>query len=135
MTAQQVVNLMTERDPFSKWLKLETDLVESGFCKLHYTVRHDMLNAFGSVHGGILFAASDSAFAFACNGHGILTVALEASISFVRPAAEMDILHVEAKEIHLGHKTGLYDVRTCHADGTLVSAFRGTAYRTGKAIE
>lgn len=126
---------MLERDEFSRWLGLEIDEIGSGYCRLHYRVKREMLNGFGHVHGGILFSASDSAFAFAGNSHGIVTVALDVSITFTRPASEGEVLTVEAKELHLGHKTALYQIHTTNAEGTLVAAFKGTAYRTGKAID
>lgn len=126
---------MTARDEFSRWLGLEIDVIEKGYCKLHYTVKREMLNGFGNIHGGILFSASDSAFAFAGNSHGIITVALDVSITFTQPAKEGEVLQVEAKELHLGNKTGLYDIRTTNAEGKLVAIFKGTAYRTGKAVE
>ena len=94
-----------------------------------------MLNGFEKIHGGVLFSAADSAFAFACNSHGIITVALDVSITYTRPCVEGDVLVVEAKEIHLGNKTGLYDIRTTNAKGELVCMFKGTAYRTGKKVE
>jgi acyl-CoA thioesterase len=135
MTPQEIIDIMTARDEFSRWLGLEIDVIEKGYCKLHYTVKREMLNGFGNIHGGILFSASDSAFAFAGNSHGVITVALDVSITFTQPAKEGEVLHVEAKELHLGNKTGLYDIRTTNAEGKLVAVFKGTAYRTGKAVE
>lgn len=135
MTPQEVLNIMTERDHFSKWMGLEIDKIDTGYCKLHYTVRKEMLNGLGTIHGGVIFSAADSAFAFACNSHGIFTVALDVSITFTRPAKEGDILYVEATEIHLGNKTGLYDIKTTNTEGKLVAQFKGTAYRTGKVVE
>ena len=133
-TPKEIVDFMMERDEFSKWLGLEIEEVRLGYCRLHFTVKKEMLNGFASIHGGVLFSASDSAFAFACNSHGRITVALDVSISFTRPAKEGDMLTVEATEIHLGHKTGLYDIRTTNAAGELVSLFKGTAYQTSKEI-
>jgi acyl-CoA thioesterase len=135
MTPKEIIDIMTARDEFSRWLGLEIDVIEQGYCKLHYTVKRAMLNGFGNIHGGILFSASDSAFAFAGNSHGIITVALDVSITFTSPAKEGEVLYVEAKELHLGHKTGLYDIRTTNAEGKLIAVFKGTAYRTGKAVE
>jgi acyl-CoA thioesterase len=135
MTPKEIIDIMTARDEFSRWLGLEIDVIEKGYCKLHYTVKRAMLNGFGNIHGGILFSASDSAFAFAGNSHGVITVALDVSITFTQPAKEGEVLHVEAKELHLGNKTGLYDIRTTNAEGKLVAVFKGTAYRTGKAVE
>ena len=64
---QDVADIMLENDGFSKLLGLQLDEVREGYCRLHYTVRPDMLNGFSTVHGGVIFSAADSAFAFACN--------------------------------------------------------------------
>src|SRR5579872_7393692 len=121
-------------DRFSQWLGLQIDASGPGYCRLHFQIREEMLNGFQVVHGGILFSAADSAFAFACNSHGLLTVALEVSISFTRPAQQGDVLFIEAREAHLGNRTGVYEVRTTNAAGELVALFKGTAYRTQKAV-
>jgi acyl-CoA thioesterase len=134
ISPEEVLRIMLKRDRFTKWLGLQIDEHRKGYCKLHYRVNDDMLNGFDSIHGGILFSASDSAFAFACNSHGIITVALDVSINFARPARSGDLLTVEAIEVHLGNKIGMYDIRTTNEHGELVALFRGTAYRTGKEI-
>lgn len=134
-TPQEVYKIMSERDRFSKWLGLQVDKIDNGYCKLHYTVKEDMLNGFERLHGGVLFSASDSAFAFACNSHGIITVALDVSITFTKPCFAGDILTVEAQELHLGNKTGLYDIRTTNEKGELVCLFKGTAYRTSLPVQ
>ena len=131
----EVVALMMSRDAFSQFLGLQIDEVRLGYCRLHYTVRPDMLNGFSSIHGGVIFSASDSAFAFACNSHGRITVALDVSISFTRPATAGEVLKVEAQEIYIGNRTGLYDIRTTNEAGELVAVFKGTAYRTSAAVE
>src|SRR3984957_8426468 len=134
LTPAEVLAIMLEEDSFSKLLGIEVDAIGPGYCKLHYRINDQMLNGFHQVHGGILFSAADSAFAFACNSHGIISVALDVSITFTRPARNGDLLVVEAKEAHLGNKTGLYEIRTINADGELIALFKGTAYRTGKPI-
>lgn len=134
LTPDQVTALMMEKDRFSQWLGLVIDESKTGYCRLHYQINDQMLNGFGIVHGGVLFSAADSAFAFACNSHGTLTVALDVSISFTRPAKPGDLLTVEAREVHLGNRTGLYEVRTTNGSGELVALFKGTAYRTSNKI-
>jgi len=136
MTTPAVITAhMLTHDRFSQWLGLQIDVTTQGYCKLHFQVNGQMLNGFGVIHGGVLFSAADSAFAFACNSHGILTLALDANISFIRPAHSGDILTVEAKEIHQGGRTGVYEVRIINAPGELVALFKGTAYRTSKTID
>ena len=125
---------MLKNDAFTAWLGLEILAITEGGCILTYKIRPEMLNGFGTVHGGVLFSAADSAFAFACNSHGRLSVALEVSISFTKAARVGDRLRVEAKEVHLGNKTSLYDVKTYNEIGEIVAVFKGTAYRTNKVI-
>ena len=134
ITPQEVLKIMVARDRFTAWLGLKIDEIREGYCRLHYTVKEDMLNGFERIHGGVLFSAADSAFAFACNSHGLITVALDVSITYTRPALAGDKLYVEAVEIHLGNKTGLYDIRTTNEKGELVCQFKGTAYRTSKKV-
>ena len=126
---------MLKRDRFTAWLGLVIDEIGPGYCKLHYRVTDVMLNGFDMIHGGVLFSASDSALAFACNSHGVITVALDVNISFTRPAGAGETLTVEAQEAHLGNRIGIYDIRTTNEGGELVALFKGTAYRTGKPVE
>jgi acyl-CoA thioesterase len=128
------VSRMLENDHFTRWMGLELTELSEGYCALRFTVKKEMLNGFGTIHGGVLFSAADSAFAFACNTGGILTVALDASISFMSPAREGDVLHVEARKVHRGNKTGFYDVLITRPEGNMVATFRGTAYNTGRGI-
>ncbi len=131
---REILNAMLDKDNFSRWMGIVVDEYSTGYCKLHSTITDDMLNGFGIVHGGILFSASDSAFAFACNSHGILTVALDANISFVRSAKAGETISVVATEIHSGNKTGFYNITTTNEKGEIVAFFKGTAYRTSKSI-
>lgn len=135
LSPRDVLDIMLKRDAFTRWLGLEIDAIALGYCKLHYRVTETMCNGFNNIHGGVLFSASDSAFAFACNSHGIITVALDVSISFTRPGQPGDLLTVEAREVHLGNRVGVYDIRTTNEQGELVALFKGTAYRTGKPVQ
>ena len=134
-TPREVLDTMLARDRMTAWMGLVVDEIGPGYCKLHYEVTDTMLNGFDVIHGGVLFAAADSAFAFACNSHGVLTLALDAAIHFTRPARIADKLTVEAREEHSGNRVGVYDVRTTNEVGELVALFRGTAYRTGKPVD
>lgn len=135
LSPEQIMATLLEKDRFTHWMGLKIDEIRTGYCKLHYYVREDMLNGFENIHGGILFSAADSAFAFACNSHGRIAVALDVSITFTNPAREGDKLTVEAKEIYFGNKIGVYDIRTTDKDEKLVSLFKGTAYRTSHLVK
>ena len=65
--AGKVVSHMFQHDLFSQWLGIEVLEIKEGYSRITMTVRPEMINGFGIVHGGIAFSLADSAFAFACN--------------------------------------------------------------------
>ena len=133
-TPQQVVAQMLKDDLFSQWLKIEVIEITEGHSKIKMTVRKEMINGLGIVHGGITFSLADSAFAFACNNRNVLSVALDTSINFLKPVQVGDILIAEAKELHNGKSTGLYQVSISNQQQHLVALFKGTCFRTHRKL-
>lgn len=132
--ATKVVNHLMENDLFSQWLGIEVLEVSEGYSKIKMTVRKEMINGFGIVHGGVAFSLADSAFAFACNNRNTLSVALDTSINFIKPVHVDDVLTAEAKELHNGRSTGLYHITITNQHGHVVALFKGTCFRTGKNL-
>ncbi|HEY5463081.1 MAG TPA: hydroxyphenylacetyl-CoA thioesterase PaaI [Hanamia sp.] len=132
--AKEVVTHLMEKDPFSKWLGIEVLNIKEGYSKIKMTIRNEMLNGFGIVHGGITFSLADSAFAFACNNRNNLSLALDTSINFIKPAHVGDVLTAEAKEIHNGKSTGLYQISITNQNDHLIALFKGTCFRTEKKL-
>ena len=133
-TPEQVIDHMLLNDRFSQWLGISVLEIKEGYSKIKMTVREEMLNGFGIVHGGIAFSLADSAFAFACNNRNNLSVALDTSINFIKPVHPGDDLIAEAKELHNGRSTGLYHISIYNQNNHLVAQFKGTCYRTGKPL-
>jgi len=132
--ASDVVSHMMKHDLFSQWLGIEVLEIKEGYSKIKMTVREEMINGFGIVHGGIAFSLADSAFAFACNNRNILSVALDTSINFTKPVHVDDILIAEAKELHNGKSTGLYHITITNQHEHTVALFKGTCFRTHKKL-
>lgn len=132
--ARKVVDRMLQTDYFSQWMNVQLLDARDGYSKISMTMRKEMLNGFGIAHGGITFALADSAFAFACNSDGKVTVALDVSISFPKPAKEGDVLTAEAKKINSTRRTGLYLIEVKNQENELVALFKGTCYKTDKDL-
>ena len=130
--AQQVVNKMMEHDAFSQWLGIQVLDIKEGYSKIQMTLRPEMLNGFGVIHGGIAFSLADSAFAFACNNRNNLSLALDVSITFTKAGQPGDTFTAEAKEVHNGRSTGLYMITVTNQNNQAVAVFKGTCFRTGK---
>jgi acyl-CoA thioesterase len=132
--ANEVVSHMMDNDFFSQWLGIEVLEIKEGYSRIKMTVRKEMVNGFGIVHGGIPFSLADSAFAFACNNRNVLSVALDTSINFIKPVNVGNVLTAEAKELHHGKSTGLYHINITNQNDHLVAQFKGLCYRTDKQL-
>ena len=127
-----VRKMMLENDAFSQWLGIELISVEKGSVELAMEVREEMTNGFRIAHGGIAFSLADSALAFAANSHGIQSVTIETSTSFVKPIQIGDQLTAKSREIQLSGKFARYMIEIFKQSGELTAVFYGTVFRTGK---
>jgi acyl-CoA thioesterase len=131
--ARSSADAMWAGDAASKALGMEIVSVGPGTATLSMTVREDMINGWDLCHGGLIASLADSAFAFACNSHGVVTVASGFDVSFLEPARLGDQLVAVATERALRGRSGLYDVTvTRPADGTVIAEFRGRSHSTGR---
>ena len=129
-SVRAVVDHMLVHDAFTRWLGAELVEVAIGSCTLRMTVRDEMVNGFGVAHGGIVYSFADSAMAFACNGGGRVTVALDTSMSYPAAVLVGDQLVAVAEEESATSRLAFYRVVVRKQDDTIVALFRGTVYRT-----
>jgi acyl-CoA thioesterase len=127
--ARTAVQSMYRTDRASQNLGLEILAVAPGTVRVAMAVRPEMVNGHGMCHGGIIFSLADSAFAFACNSHGEPMVAAGASIEFLAPTPEGELLTALATEVSRTARHGIYDVRVTKRSGETVALFRGRSSR------
>ncbi|MEJ2717880.1 MAG: PaaI family thioesterase [Deltaproteobacteria bacterium] len=123
-------------EPYARLLKMEAVQVGKGKAAVRMRVSPDLENVFGSTHGGALFSLIDEAFQLACNSHGVLSVALNVSITFVTAPSGDALLEARATEAHKSNRTSSYlcEVRDVQ-DDKLIATAQALAYRTGKQID
>ena len=123
-------------DHASEWLGIEVLELGDGHAVVAMTLREEMMNGFGTTHGGMIFAFADSAFALACNspdGSGdSVTVASGVDINFLTPTYTGQRITAVANRRQLQGRSGLYDVQVFAGDcnspadsPTVVAEFRG----------
>jgi acyl-CoA thioesterase len=123
---------MLAHDEFSRWLGVELLDVNPERVTIRMVVRQDMTNGFGVCHGGVTFAFADSAFAFASNTGGQVSVSIENSMTYPAAVRVGDVLLAEAEKEASSRRLGYYRVRVTRNDGAVVALFRGTVYRTDR---
>jgi acyl-CoA thioesterase len=124
---------MMASDAFSQWLGIEIIDVAPRRSTCRMTVRTEMVNGLGVSHGGIVFSLADSAFAFACNTHGKLTVSIDNSITYPAPVRVGDVLTAVAQEEASSGRLSYYRADVTNQRGEVVALFRGTAFKTNRA--
>jgi acyl-CoA thioesterase len=112
-------------DRAAKALGISIDEVAPGRATARMRLTGDMTNGHRIAHGGYIFLLADTAFAYACNSYGPVTVAQACQITYLRPAREGDELIATAAERVRMDRTGIYDVSVRRADGEVLAELRG----------
>jgi acyl-CoA thioesterase len=105
-----------------------------GYARLSMAVRADMLNGHRFVHGGMVFALADTAFAYVCNGGNEKTVAAQAAIVFLGSAQDGETLVAEAEQVASAGRSGVTRVAVRTSDGRVVAEFTGYSRTLGGPV-
>jgi acyl-CoA thioesterase len=119
---------MRGRDHFADALGIQLVEAKDGYAKVTMKVEKNHTNALGFTHGGAIFSLADYAFAHACNYGENVAVAVQASINFLKPSVEGEVLTAEADRVSDGKTTGLYQVRVKSGE-KMVAFFTGLAFK------
>ncbi len=133
-TADKVARAMLAAEGTGPAWGIEIQEAREGYARIRMRLRADMLNGHGIAHGGMVFALADTAFAYACNGRNVKTVAAQASIVFLDAAREGEMLTAEAEEAALVGRSGVYNVKVTGEDGRAVAAFQGYSRSLGGPV-
>ena len=116
-----------KQDRFAAHTEIELLEAADGHAKARMVLQPHHWNGMGTVHGGALFTLADFTFAAACNSHGVVSVAIDANITFMK-AVSGGVLSANAKELARNSKLGSYSVEILNENGDLIAQFQGLAY-------
>jgi len=125
---------MLEGDRVSRGLGIVLVSAGAGRAVLGMTIREDMLNGFGTCHGGVLYTLADTALSCACNSRNERSVAHHCTMIYLRPARPGERLTATAVERSRAGRVGLYDVKVTDASGAVVREFLGHARLIGGMV-
>lgn len=126
----------SRNEPFGRCLGMEVMSLGPGTALVRMRVNPEMQNIFSAVHGGAIFSLMDEAFQLACNTHGVISVALNVSITYVSAPATETVLEAKAEEVYRTNRTASYSCNVRDVDsGKLIATAQALAYRTGKQLD
>ena len=132
--ARACADAMTAADNASREAGIRLEAVGPGCATTAMRVLPSMANGHGICHGAYVFLVADTAFSYACNTYGDVTVAAGCDIVFAAPATAGDELVAEAVERARFGRNGIYDVTVRRTDGELIAEMRGRSRTTGDTI-
>ncbi len=132
--ANRVAHGMLEAEGTGPAWGIRIEEARAGYARLSMEVRADMLNGHRIVHGGMVFALADTAFAYVCNGKNEKTVAAQASIVFLGSANQGEILIAEGEEAATTGRSGVTRVSVRTSDGRPIAEFTGYSRTLGGAV-
>jgi uncharacterized protein (TIGR00369 family) len=125
---EAIISRFQDRSPFWGVIGMQLVEVKKGWACVRVPFRNRLTNSNGVLHGGVLFAAADSA-----TGAALISLAqkeqtvatIELKISYLQPVAGLDIF-AEATIIQKGSRTAVSEVCVRDAAGNLVAKALGT---------
>lgn len=127
MVNLEKIRTFFEQDRYAMHTGIEIFDVGDGEARCGFSIGPGHKNAGNAVQGGAIFTLADFAFAVAANAQGKLTVSVNNTISFLKPAKGKELV-ATAKRISASQRICFYEVTVTDELGTLVATMSVTGY-------
>ena len=87
------------------------------------------------MQGGVIYTLADLAFAAVANCHGILSLGISNTITFIKSAQLGETINAECIEQVNHHKLPYCDIKVSNEQGETLAIMTGLAYRMKKDFE
>ncbi|MEF8822543.1 MAG: PaaI family thioesterase [Desulfohalobiaceae bacterium] len=118
----------TARDLFAGHIGCRVVRMEDGYAESEMEIEEHHKNGVGLAHGGAIYSLADLAFAAASNSRRETAVAINATISYMRPIT-FGRVRAEARETASNPKLATYVVTVYDQQDTACAVFQGTVYK------
>ncbi len=120
----------TSRDLFAVHIGCRVTRMEEGYAEAEMEIGQHHKNGVGLAHGGAIYSLADLAFAAASNSRRETAVAINATISYMRPITSGNV-RAEARETASNRKLATYMVTVYDEQETPCAVFQGTVFKKG----
>lgn len=129
MTLKERLN---NNDLFAKSIGARLIEVSEGYARAELTVTEHHLNGAGVCQGGVFYTLADLAFAAVANSHGILSLGISNTITFIKSAQLGETIIAECTEQVNHHRLPYCDIKISNHQGETLAIMTGLAYRMKK---
>jgi len=125
----EILRNKAENEPYAKKMGIRVIKIEDGYSLVEMAMTEEMENIFGMIHGGAIFSLIDAAFEIAGNSQGVVSVALNMNITYIKPAQAGETLRAEAKEIASSGRTASFDIQVTNDKNEIIAVCSALLYR------
>lgn len=129
MTLQERLN---NDDKFAKSIGAQLTEVREGYACAKVTIEDRHLNGAGVCQGGVIYTLADLAFAAVANSHGILSLGISNTITFIKSAQLGETIKAECTELVNHHRLPYCDIKVTNEQGEILAIVTGLGYRMKK---
>ena len=133
--ADKVRAIIDSHDKLISMFDMKIREVGPGRAVVSMTVKEAHVNSAQMCHGGTIFSLADVAFALACNSHGPLALAIDMSISYLRPVSVGELITATCTEKHRSRRLGSYHIEVTNASAQVVALLKATAFVTDQLLD
>lgn len=127
-----LLDTLNEKDRFAQSIGARLVEIREGYARAELVVEERHLNGADLCQGGVMYTLADLAFAGVANCHGLLTLGISNTITFIKPGKLGDRIIAECTEQVNHHKLPYCDIRVTNQDGDILAMMTGLAYRLKK---
>lgn len=123
-----------EKEPYVKHLNIKLLEIKPGYSVARMQVIEEYKNLHSTTHGGAIFSLVDVAFGSAANSYGIVTVALNIEINYIRPSNPGDTLTATASEVSRGKTVGTYNIIVKNQKDKIIASSQAIGFIMNKKL-
>lgn len=131
---KEVMTKVLLEDNFSRHLGIEIVDFEDKYIKARIPFKEELLNNYGSVHGGVLYSFADILGGVIACMCGTFCTTVEGSMNYLEPAMSKEYIYCEAKRIRCGGHLVVVKVKIKNDDGKLLDDGSFTFYRSNTPL-
>lgn len=117
-----------DRDQFIHLVGIEVVELKKGYAKTRLVIEEKHLNAVQVVQGGAIFTLADYTMALASNTETETALAIETTMSYLRPVRPGSVLYAESKELSRSKRLISYSIMVQDEKGRDVAFFTGRCF-------
>lgn len=132
---REKLSAVLAENQYMQMLHMELLDLELGYAKARMQVAEDVLNPYGSVHGGCLYSLADVIAGLAACTYGSYVSTISGTMNYIRPAMHTAYVYCEAVKIRQGRKVSFYQVKLTDDTGKILEEGNFNFYNLEEKVE